>query len=98
MPKNCRFQFRLVTEKEVLNSTIEKLNTSKSPGYDDIQVSFIKDGNEQLSKPLTHLINKCLQQFVFQSSEKIAKVTPIYKSSEHNLLTNYRPISVLAVL
>ncbi len=29
---------------------------------------------------------------------KIAKVIPIFKSKEHDLLTNYRPISLLPAL
>ena len=52
----------------------------------------------ELSKPLTYLINRCLEKSIFPSSEKIARISPIYKSSEHNLLTNYRPISILPVL
>ena len=96
-PKNRSFNFKYVTPKDITN-TIKNLNASKSPGYDNIPVIFIKYGIHQLSKPLASLIKKCIAQSVFPSSEKIAKVKQIYKSAEHNHMCNYRPISVLPVL
>ena len=61
-PKNCSFNFKYVTPKDITN-TIKNLNTSKSPGYDNIPVIFMKDGIHQLSKPLASLINKCTNRF-----------------------------------
>ena len=96
-PNNCSFNFKYVTPNDITN-TIKNLNASKSPGDDNIPVIFIKDGIHQLSKPLASLINKCIAQSVFPSSEKLAKVKPIYKSAEQNQMCNYRPISVIPVL
>ena len=96
-PKNALFNFKLVTSKDI-TLIIKSLNTSTSPGYDNIPVSLLKDGMNELSKPLTNLINKCIAQSVFPSAEKKARIIPIYKSSEQKLMTNYRPISVLPVL
>ena len=61
-------------------------------------MSFIKDGAQQLSIPLVTLINLCLRQSIFPNAEKLAHVTPIYKSADQSLMDNYRPISVLPVL
>ena len=74
------------------------MNSSKSPGYDNISTSFIKYGMYELAQPLSYLLNLSLDQCTFPSAEKVAKVKPLYKSEEHCLLTNYRPISVLPAL
>ena len=41
------------------------------------------------------IFNDSLLLGIFPQSMKIAKVTPFYKSGKKNLMTNYRPISVL---
>ena len=77
---------------------MKTLNRKKAQGYDEIPTAFIKDGANILAKPLASLINKCLENSLFPSAEKCAKITPIYKSEERSLLDNYRPISILPVL
>ena len=44
---------------------------------------------------LCHLINNCINKGIFPSILKIAKVISIYKSGEKDLVSNYRPISIL---
>ncbi len=82
--------------------TIEKmlrsLNVSKATGSDDIPATLIKDGYKELSIPLCHLINLRLSKGTFPTIEKIAKVTPLYKSGERSLFDDYRPISVLNIV
>ena len=41
------------------------------------------------------LINNCINKGLFPSILKIAKVIPIHKSGEKDLVSNYRPISIL---
>ena len=77
---------------------LKELKTSKSAGYDNIPASLIKEGAEELAAPLLHLINSSLRESVFPTSEKCAKITPVYKSGERTKMDNYRPISVLPVL
>ena len=48
-----------------------------------------------ISTPLTHIINLSLMTGVFPEQLKIAKVIPVYKASDTNILNNYRPISLL---
>ena len=45
--------------------------------------------------PLTYLVNSSIEQGIFPSELKIAKVFPIFKAGDEQLITNYRPISVL---
>ena len=45
--------------------------------------------------PLTYLVNSSIKQGIFPSGLKIAKVLPIFEAGDEQLITNYRPISVL---
>lgn len=49
-------------------------------------------------KPLTILINRSLEEGIFPTELKIAKVIPLYKAKEKNSLLNYRPISILPTI
>ena len=69
-----------------------------SEGYDEIPRTLIIDGAEELTVPLSHLINRCLAHSVFPTAEKCAKITFIHKSDEKTVMDNYRHISVLPVL
>ena len=96
-PKSCRFHFKPTNKNEVL-AILRKIKRRKAPGHDNIPTCMIIDGANEISAPLSELINHCLETSVFPSEEKIAKVTPIYKSGERSSMDNYRPISVLPVL
>ena len=45
--------------------------------------------------PLTYVINLSIVQGDFLDEMKLAKVLPIYKYENEQLVQNYRPISVL---
>ena len=48
--------------------------------------------------PLSLLINQSMAQCVFPAELKIARVIPLYKGENNQLIHNYRPISVLPFL
>ena len=45
---------------------------------------MVVDGAGERAAPLSEMVNRCLETSVFPSDEKIAKVTPIYKSGERS--------------
>ena len=77
-----------------IKSIISKLNNS-APGYDNIPPKIGKLFATQYIDPLTYLINKSIKQGVFPDELKLAKVVPIFKTGDEQLVQNYRPISVL---
>ena len=65
---------------------------------DGISTEHLKLINKDISKCLTLIINQSLNSGIFPDKLKIAKVTPIYKKGDKQIITNYRPISVLPVI
>ena len=52
----------------------------------------------EILTPLTYCINKCLNDGVFPSRLKTARVIPLFKGGDKSLMKNYRPISLVPVL
>ena len=68
--------------------------------YDTYMFSnkIIRAIKNEISKPLTLIINQMLESGIFPDSPKIAKIIPLYKKGNINSITNYRPISLLPTL
>jgi len=84
------------TDINEISCIIRLLKNKKSTGPDGISSILLKQLNEAICEPLVILINKSIENGIFPDSLKIAKIIPIYKSKESNLLNNYRPISLLS--
>jgi len=82
-----------VSENEVVD-LIKGLKNS-SAGIDGIKASVVKSVKEEITVPLTHLLNCSLKTGVFPDALKTAVVTPIYKNGPKHIISNYRPVSVL---
>ena len=81
------------TESEIIN-IISELNNSSTADFNTKALKSIKN---IIAPTLTDLINASLEQGIFPSALKIAKVIPIFKSGKRNDVSNYRPISLLSV-
>ena len=77
-----------------IKSVISSFSNSAA-GYDELPASIMKQLINYYAEPLTHLINQSILQGLFPEEMKIAKVIPIYKCEDEQLVTNYRPISIL---
>jgi len=82
------------TPVEILKLS-RKIKPKTSKGYDDISNKIMKESIGEILVPLTHIFNESLQQGIFPDKMKVAKVIPLYKSGDNQLITNYRPISIL---
>ena len=60
--------------------------------------TFLKSVKSAVVQPLSILINKSLETGTVPDKLKLAKVIPIYKSKDKELLNNYRPISLLPTI
>ena len=96
-PTPHRFTFSTINESYIL-SIINKLKNKNSSGNDEISNKLLKAIGNELSKPLTIIINKCLLTGIFPDLLKIAKVKPLFKCGDTAQLNNYRPISLLPTI
>ena len=96
-PTNSRLQFTQISELEVI-SAINNLENKTSYGCDGISNKLLKLIKNEISKPITLIVNQCLTTGIFPTAFKIAKVKPIYKKGNKSDLNNYRPISLLPTI
>ena len=68
---------------------------NSAAGCDEIPSSIMKQCVEYYIKPLTFLINMSITQGTVPNELTIAKVIPLYKGEDIQLIENYRPISIL---
>ena len=73
----------------------KSLKINKAPGFDKTDVKVINETYNYIEKPLIRIFGDSIKLGVFPEKLKLAKFTPIFKSGKNELLTNYRPISVL---
>ena len=79
------------TNRLLVETLLKSSKTSKAAAR------MIKDAYKELAYSLCHLINESIKTGIFPTAEKVAKVTPIYKSEAHSLFDIYRPVSVLNI-
>ena len=82
--------------KDYVASLIDRLKNKESSGIDRLTNKHLKAEKNLLAKPLTLQINQMLNTGIFLLKLKQSKVTPIFKEKDKELLSNYRPISVLS--
>ncbi len=93
-PTESRFKLNPITEDDTL-SIITKLKSKNSSGNDELSNKLLKTIKNEISMPLTIIINQSLSTGIFPDALKLAKVKPIYKKGIKSSLNNYRPISLL---
>ena len=77
---------------------IDTLENKSSSGHDGISSKIVKLLKNEISKQLTVLINQMLKTGIFPDSFKTSKIVPLFKKGDNELLTNYRPISLLPTI
>ena len=82
-------------EPSLIIETTNKLKTKSSSGHDEISTRILKETIHSIIAPITYIINKSFSAGEVPHLMKVAKVIPVFKSSDSSLLKNYRPISLL---
>jgi hypothetical protein len=85
------------TNELEIESVIKKLNNKKSVDVYNISNFLIKMTFKPILKPLTAIFNMSLSTGIFPHKMKFSKVSPIYKSGNRSLPSNYRPISGIPI-
>ena len=77
---------------------IDKLPSKTSSGVDGISTNLLKDIKYVISKPLTLIINQCLETGIVPYTLKVDKVIPILKRRDETIFDNFRPISIFPAI
>ena len=83
-------------ESDTVIEVTNKLKPKSSSGHDNISTKLLKLTIHNIHQPLTHIINRSFSTGIVPEDLKVAKVIPIYKSSDKSELKNYRPVSLLS--
>lgn len=82
------------TPNEII-SVVNPMLSKSSYGIDEIPLKTMKLVINQIALPLSKIINCSFTTGIFPNLLKIAKICPVYKSGPKQLISNYRPISIL---
>ena len=76
---------------------INKMNSNKAGGYDEISVRMLQLCPSEVASPLQIIFQKCIDTGIFPDSWKYANVQPVHKKNDRQIKSNYRPISLLPI-
>ena len=97
LPSGVSYCIPPISENFVRTS-LQQLSTNKATGLDDLSSYFLKIAASSISRSLTAIFNLSISSGVFPDLWKISKVSPLHKDGSLFDRSNYRPISVLAVV
>ena len=87
----------MVTNEEEVRKLCKEINPMKSSGIDKLSSRVCRDAFIVLVDKLVHIFNCSLRSNIFPKAWKAAKVIPLFKGGEREKVTNYRPVSLLAL-
>ena len=90
--------FLTPTCEEEIKKLVSTLPSKASSGHDNISNILLKEIVDPLAHVLMEVFNKSMAIGEFPSIMKLAEVVPLYKSKEHCLENNYRPVSLLTTI
>ena len=85
------------TSAKEIECIIKDLKNCSSVGPDEIPVSVVKVASPYICDILSHILNSSMSIGIFPNELKYAKVIPLFKDGDKDLVCNYRPISLLNI-
>ena len=82
---------------ENIEKIIYEMNAKKAHGFDGISVALIKSCSWEIAYPLKLIFSKCLEMGIYPDKWKHANIQPVHKKNSRQVVSNYRPISLLPI-
>ena len=98
MPRSNKSLVLQETSIEEIEKLIKSLLNKNSHGHDKVSNTLLKSLCTFISYPLQIIFNQSIYHGVFPNRMKLAGIIPLYKGKEHDLVINYRPISLLMTM
>ena len=95
-PNSSTSFFFFPATPEEIYLLIGDIKTKKAVRENDISNNLLKLSNTVISPFICTIFNSCIQRGKFPDALKIAEVVPVFIKGDSNLLTNYRPISIVS--
>ena len=83
------------TTQYEIEDIVNAFGINKASDIYGISTKLVKMGGSAIARIIAVLFNKSLNQGIFPSALKFAKVVPIHKDDSLFEVSNYRPISLL---
>ena len=84
-----------VIDEDLCSDLIAMLKPTKSLGPDNIPAYILRKCSNSIAKPLANIVYSSISLGVVPSVWKSAWVKPLHKGHSKNVISNYRPISLL---
>jgi hypothetical protein len=78
-----------------LKKNIYSFKNKDSCGYDETSLKVLKFSTSYISLQFNYICNRILQSGTFPGRLKYSEVMPLHKKGNKQLISNYRPISLL---
>lgn len=91
------FLEKITVTYDDVKDQVETLKCNKAYGHDEVSPIFLKEGGQTVVMVLHRLFTLSLEQKQFPSMWKKANVIPLHKKDSMNVVSNYRPVSLLCV-
>ena len=88
----------IVTTNEEIIEICKGINVNKSSCIDNVSSEILRDVFLAVPEKLCVFFNNCFTAAAIPDSWKHAKITPLPKGGNDQIVTNYRPISLLPLL
>lgn len=88
----------LLTNESEVYELLSGIDVTKSTGPDEIAGRMIRNTVCSITQSITAIFNQSIKEGKFPTEWKRARITPVPKSSDHSLVENFRPISILSIL
>ena len=86
------------TSTHEINSIIQNNKSKTSLDTDYLNIKLLKISKDYIDLPLNHILNLYLSSGTFPLKMKLSSIKPIHKKNNINIISNYRPISILSQL
>ena len=88
------FNFDMVSH-DCISKKLRMINVRKATGYDNIPAKLLRLAQNELTYPITNLVNNSISMSTFPDQLKCAELSPLYKKKDNLNKKNFRPVSIL---
>jgi hypothetical protein len=81
-----------------VNKLLKELNTTKSPGPDQVHPKVLYELTDIIDKSLCTIFNSSFKTGTVPKGWRIGQITELFKRGSKNSASNYRPVSLTSII